>query len=632
MSAVLIVTNDNEAQRLIPWATLLARADSKSLHVIVTQEKEGDREWEETTLREPTVEDEEEPNEDSAAVLESAVRRLAGLDNDESSDPVEIEVTIHRLKDPTPDRALQQLLPKLGARLLILPLDEMVRESEKEWKGRLYRASTCETIYLRAAAGKEVEANRILVPTAGGTNASAALRRADLIAKENDGEVTSLYVQQNAGELTNEVGERVLERNVRRAIGRRRGETARQVVVVGNNVIDGIEGTMSQAPQLYDLVMIGAYRHRTIRKIFFGKLANDCFSGENSPAFAAVRAGLPLGSRFQQFCERQVQQYIPQLDRESRVALVERVQTSSNWNFDFIALICLSTCIAALGLVRNQAAVVIGAMLVAPLMTPLAASGLALVQGNGALIKSSLKSVLFGFLLAYAIGVIVGVCFPLGVEDSIPPELVARTSPGIVDLLVALVGGVAAAYAMSRPHLSSALPGVAIAAALVPPIATSGIMLAWGEWAFSRGSVLLFLTNIVAIVLGTAISLRLVGIRDAHHHGTTQRWTRRFAALLLALVVGLGFIVSHSAPRTGHAAIDSLREQIGKDVKEFGATLISATKTGQSELAVIVESPNDDLGVLPNKIHEMAVKELADEKLKVKLEVRHVIEVAEAAE
>ena len=213
-----------------------------------------------------------------------------------------------------------------------------------------------------------------------------------------------------------------------------------------------------------------------------------------------------------------------------------------------MALICLSTCIAALGLVHNQAAVVIGAMLVAPLMTPLVGAGLALVQGNGALIRNALKSVLFGFLLAFLIGWVVGlIALPRG---TLPAEIISRTSPDPVDLAVAVVGGIAAAYALSRPNLSSALPGVAIAAALVPPIATSGITLAEVP-GHSRGAALLFLTNILAIILGTAISLWMVGIRDTHPHGSQQQWTRHFAAILLAAIVAIGFFISHGCPRPG---------------------------------------------------------------------------------
>jgi uncharacterized hydrophobic protein (TIGR00271 family) len=169
--------------------------------------------------------------------------------------------------------------------------------------------------------------------------------------------------------------------------------------------------------------------------------------------------------------------------------------------------------IAALGLARNSGAVVIGAMLVAPLMTPLVGMGFALVQGNVKLIRSALKSVILGFTVALAIGAVIGLMLRLFAPSFvISSQMMDRGSPNLLDLVVALASGVAAAYAMGRPNLISALPGVAIAAALVPPIATSGLALTLGDLRLSGGASLLFFTNIIAIVLGTAITFWCVGI------------------------------------------------------------------------------------------------------------------------
>ena len=201
---------------------------------------------------------------------------------------------------------------------------------------------------------------------------------------------------------------------------------------------------------------------------------------------------------------------------------------NSQFNFDFGALISLSTLIAALGLVRDSGAVVIGAMLVAPLMTPLVAMGFALVQGNLKLIRSALRSVSWGFAIALLIGASIGLMLRLfapGLEIS--EQMADRGSPNFLDLVVALASGVAAAYAMGRPNLISALPGVAIAAALVPPIATSGLALTMGDLTLAGGASLLFFTNIVAIVLGTAITFWCVGISTRISEGRpAQIWPR----------------------------------------------------------------------------------------------------------
>ena len=279
MSAALIVTNENEAQRLIPWANLLALSDGTELHVIIAQQRDGDQVWGEVEPR--LVEEVEgvgdgEPGrvgakggvgeeggeggtgDQRSSGLAETVWRLARMgDAGNENATARVEITMHRLRDPFPDRALCDLLPKLSVQLLILPLDELQRESEKQWKGRLYRSSSCETIYLRVPAADCAVADRILVPTAGGTNANAALRRATMIADVSGGAVTAVYVQSDVGELTRDVGERVLERNVRRGVGRKSRDAVGRKVIIGAGIIDGIEQSLTDSREAVDAFLYG---------------------------------------------------------------------------------------------------------------------------------------------------------------------------------------------------------------------------------------------------------------------------------------------------------------------------------------------------------------------------------------
>ena len=198
-------------------------------------------------------------------------------------------------------------------------------------------------------------------------------------------------------------------------------------------------------------------------------------------------------------------------------------------------------------------------MLVAPLMTPLIGTGFALVQGNEKLIRNAIRSVYLGFALAFGLAILTSWFVP---EFLIQTEILSRGAPDLLDLIVAFLSGVAAAYAMGRPNLISALPGVAIAAALVPPIATSGIGvglwiedLLWSEGAsilsdrldLAVGAMLLFLTNIVAIILGTAVVFWAVGIDsrvEAKPEDTRPRriWPRYWfiaCVILSILLAGL---------------------------------------------------------------------------------------------
>jgi uncharacterized membrane protein len=113
--------------------------------------------------------------------------------------------------------------------------------------------------------------------------------------------------------------------------------------------------------------------------------------------------------------------------------------------------------------------------------------------------------------------------------------MLSRGKPNALDLAVALISGIAAAYATARPNLLGALPGVAIAAALVPPIATSGVALSHGDFITSAGAAMLFFTNIIAIVLGAAAALFAVGMQAQHLHAREKRWTRH---AIMGLTVG----------------------------------------------------------------------------------------------
>ncbi|NNJ86391.1 MAG: DUF389 domain-containing protein [Akkermansiaceae bacterium] len=213
----------------------------------------------------------------------------------------------------------------------------------------------------------------------------------------------------------------------------------------------------------------------------------------------------------------------------------------------------LSTAIAGLGLLADSAAVVIGAMLVAPLMTPLLGGGLAVVQGNWPLWKQCQKAVLLGFLSALVIGAVLG-SIARWIGLGVTGELMARGEPTPLDLGVAFISGIAASYCLARPRLSSALAGVAIAAALVPPIATTGVTLAMGEHDIARGAALLFGTNVVAIVLGSALNFLIAGVRGKQ--STTRIWAQRLiivmalacAGLCMPLASYLVSKVSHTAP------------------------------------------------------------------------------------
>jgi uncharacterized membrane protein len=172
----------------------------------------------------------------------------------------------------------------------------------------------------------------------------------------------------------------------------------------------------------------------------------------------------------------------------------------------------------------------------------------------------------------------------------------ARGSPHVLDLLVAFISGIAAAYAIGRPNLSSALPGVAIAAALVPPVATAGLAAAGWEWRLAGGSLLLFLTNIVAIILGTACSLWLVGIRDSHRHGTVQRWSRPLSWSLCLLAVFLAIYESLPSAPVPNRLRQQIQTTVEKVIPEGQVVHIRRqARRNPVEMTVEVATPRTDV-------------------------------------
>lgn len=176
----------------------------------------------------------------------------------------------------------------------------------------------------------------------------------------------------------------------------------------------------------------------------------------------------------------------------------------------FYLLNGLAAVIAGFGLLANSPAVVIGAMLVAVLMGPISGIALAIIDARFALLKKSLLTLLSGGVLIYAIGMVLGWLYP---EQALSQEIIARTAPNTMDVMVALAGGTAGAYAMISRNLSVAVVGVAVATALVPPLTASGILLAVGQYQLSFGALLLTLTNILAIQFTNALVLWIVGFR-----------------------------------------------------------------------------------------------------------------------
>jgi uncharacterized hydrophobic protein (TIGR00271 family) len=254
----------------------------------------------------------------------------------------------------------------------------------------------------------------------------------------------------------------------------------------------------------------------------------------------------------------------------------------------FATLIILSTMIAAFGLLANSAAVVIGAMLVAPLMTPILALSASLIYAQMRRFLGALLLVVTGTITAIAVGWFVAFIASGGVSpDSLDSEILARTSPSLLDLGIAVAAGLAGGYVLTHKGSTSSLPGVAIAVALVPPLATVGVTLNLGATDLAAGALLLFTTNLIAIVISASIVMLASGFVPDH---IRQLAKGKIGIRLLPWAVALVAVAFPLAIHTRAVIEDeSFSRLVSKTVLEWDprATIVNLdTSIGSSRASV----------------------------------------------
>jgi len=227
----------------------------------------------------------------------------------------------------------------------------------------------------------------------------------------------------------------------------------------------------------------------------------------------------------------------------SREALYDAVSKNAVLDSNFIVLVILSTLVAAIGLIKDNVAVVIGAMVIAPLLGPNLALALGTALGDLQLIRKSIVTNLAGMVLTVVLSVILGVLWPFAIHSN---ELISRTDVGLDSLALALASGAAAALSLST-GLSSVLVGVMVAVALLPPAATFGLMLGHGEFQLALGALLLLAANVVCVNLATKVVFMLKGIsprtwfmkEKARHRMYIYIALWLFSLLVLAVIIYL---------------------------------------------------------------------------------------------
>lgn len=200
----------------------------------------------------------------------------------------------------------------------------------------------------------------------------------------------------------------------------------------------------------------------------------------------------------------------------------------------FWTMLTLSAVIAAAGVLADSTATVIGAMIIAPLSTPIMGIALSAVKGER---LGSMVFVLLGGTLVVAVGVVFSAVLPGAYDVGGNAQISGRTSPGLFDLVAALATGLAGAVALARRDVAAVLPGVAIAISLVPPLVVVGVCLGLGATLQALGALLLFVSNLLALVVAGMVVFAVLGYRQEGTERTSARRTRLALGLLMTAVL-----------------------------------------------------------------------------------------------
>jgi uncharacterized hydrophobic protein (TIGR00271 family) len=286
----------------------------------------------------------------------------------------------------------------------------------------------------------------------------------------------------------------------------------------------------------------------------------------------------------------------------------------------FFALLILASGIATYGLLNDSVAVIIGAMIIAPLMLPIMGLAFSISAGDSLSIKSTLLVSLGGIAAAIAVGFFL--TLPLHnlfqVQDI--GQIMSRTSPRLLDLLAALVTGFAGAFAMSRHDVSDTLPGVAIAISLVPPLANVGILLATFNFSLALGSILLFMTNYFAILITGAALFGIMGFSKVSIREQSLSAKRKGIAVVLVILILIAIPLAYTGYNIyiNNSVTGTITDASNAWLRGSGYELASIDTESQADTVIVRIIGNGKLPPLAN-LEEMVKGNIYGKTIKVEV-------------
>lgn len=359
--------------------------------------------------------------------------------------------------------------------------------------------ATCDVLIYRAEAKPDFY--RIVVAADGSPESKVACQLGLMLAHQQT-PMDAVYVQEY--DRPEWEGFAHIERSLEGLNGQ---DQVKRQVVTAHHFAAGLLNHVHEG----DILIVGISESRRKQQWFSGEVSKDLLNRAPCPVLFAARS----------ISERRPQNLIKRMRYEINhlmptLSLIE--QDEMAWqahrmalpSVDYFVLIVIAASIASFGLLLNNTAVIIGAMLVAPLMQPLVALAIGVTTLSLELIRRGITTLLSGIGVALCVSFVVGFIMP---HDTPTSEMLARGMPTWMDIGVALASGFIGAYATARKDIPAALAGVAIAAALMPPLCTVGLQIMLGNLELGLDAALLFLANIMGITFMALVVFIWLGMR-----------------------------------------------------------------------------------------------------------------------
>ena len=281
--------------------------------------------------------------------------------------------------------------------------------------------------------------------------------------------------------------------------------------------------------------------------------------------------GLPQGAARTELVRRSLP-ILPRASAEQFEDLFKVLRVNSKISTPFMVMMILSTLISTFGLFANSSPVVIGAMILAPIISPIVSFSMGMVRYDVSMLKKGFVTITSGTLVSLAIAAIVALSIPLKI---ITPEIEARLSPTLLDMGIAVSSGIAAAYAHSKESIAKSIAGVAIAVALVPPLSVAGIGIGWWDWEVFSGAILLYATNLAGIILFAGLTFLMLGFAPFKRAKMGLVYTF-IIVILVAVPLSLSFNrIMQEASITRSLEGTTIDNVVLRDVKiRFGSQLV----------------------------------------------------------